>query len=723
MHWLAQVRLCDMAGKEATVRRVDWKGHLKVLRLANASDRILVPRSACVTSGDLIHVTPGSLTLKSREGDVRILPSYFDKASVLVGRHRIEVAIKEITERGEHESYRHLSFLHYRGHELHGRTARLIIRNFHPLHPPVLGYVELATPFLMNKPRAQVLDAPFSDGQVSWDRWQKSQVQKNIHRLVRIARLVISPEFRGLGLSQLLVQHACEFARSRWQVAGTRPLFIEISADMLRFVPFAAKAGMTYVGETQGNLHRVAADMRYLIGRFGGNKRGQPDFERLSGICDEQVSRMSRALEVMANEGIDLPDFLRRLSSPGKQLPLRDHHLFDGIVSLPKPHFMKGLSPLAEKFLRARAEELELTPPPPHPPQTIAPMLDDIRVETLSIAFASKVRRTQVTHAVQQAFGLSPDKLRSCVIDKLSLVIQPGEIWLLTGPSGSGKSSLLNAISRTFEGRPQEFASGKIRIPNSATLGKFQPTRSTKALIEQVASEGVERGLHVLGYAGLSEAALYLRRFDELSAGQQYRAMLALLLNSKHNVWIADEFCSNLDPITAWIVAHSLQKWARAVGATVILAAADAEHIVPALSPDRVLILRNTTEHLLLTGAEFMAFNPNLREQTVEVPECSAPKFILKRLESGEATTWFVPTNSAPVDDIVIVRHGTDWHPAWLERSSKAPLESISDHDAHEVGYSNAMTLRRAINARYKLNGEIVAIERILLRPLGSLHS
>ena len=65
---------------------------------------------------------------------------------------------------------------------------------------------------------------------------------------------------------------------------------------MLKFVPFAERAGMTYVGETEGNLKRVAKDMRYLIGRFQEDPGGKTEFESISGILDQQVARMDRSL-------------------------------------------------------------------------------------------------------------------------------------------------------------------------------------------------------------------------------------------------------------------------------------------------------------------------------------------------------------------------------------------------------------------------------------------
>ena len=113
----------------------------------------------------------------------------------------------------------------------------------------------------MNKARASVLNAPFRLNGISWKGWDMPTQRRYIHLVARIARCVVYPEFRGLGLGQLLVQHACKFARKRWQVAGLLPYFIEISADMLKYVPFAEKAGMMFVGETEGNLNRVHKDM------------------------------------------------------------------------------------------------------------------------------------------------------------------------------------------------------------------------------------------------------------------------------------------------------------------------------------------------------------------------------------------------------------------------------------------------------------------------------
>ena len=135
-----------------------------------------------------------------------------------VGGTELGVLIKEITEPEEHSAYEALADYHYRGHCLHGRTAKLIVRTFHPAYPTVIGYIELATPFFMNKPRAAVLDSPFEHGGFSWEQWDMATLRTHIHLIARIARTIVAPEFRGTGIGQLLVKHAGAFAKSRWQV-------------------------------------------------------------------------------------------------------------------------------------------------------------------------------------------------------------------------------------------------------------------------------------------------------------------------------------------------------------------------------------------------------------------------------------------------------------------------------------------------------------------------
>lgn len=598
-----------MSGKRH-IERVSWKGHLKALRMAPGGDVLTVPLSACVSKGDNIRLQGDCAWTICKNGNAQFLPSYFAEEKVKLGGVELCVAIKEISEQSEYTAYQALSEFHYRGQVLHGRTARLIMRSSHPAYPNVIGYLELATPFYMNKARSLLLDAPFDLDNVHWTRWDMPTLKKYIHLIVRIARIVVYPEFRGIGIGQVLIRHAAEFAKHRWQVAGYLPLIIEISADMLKYVPFAERAGMTFVGETEGNLGRVAKDMEYLISRFAGDQTGLTDFEDTCGICDQQISRMTAAMSLMEKEGLTRGHLVSRLRALSREKVLKEFALFHKIVSLPKPHYMLGLNAGAQDFIQKRV--LILAPQNGRKPPSISinPIEEPLKIKDLEISYTSKVRRTKTTHVVQQAFGISPDDLHHNVIKGLSVDIAPREIILILGPSGSGKTSLLNALADLNK----TILRGHIAIPANARIGSFRPITSSKPLIEILGSRNVHYGLYLLGLAGISEPFLYLKRFKDLSAGQQYRAMLAQLLASECNIWIADEFCSNLDPITASIVSHNIQRIARKVGATIVAAAPHSMNFIFSLKPDKVIRLASASTYSIISGEDYcLTFKKQLK--------------------------------------------------------------------------------------------------------------
>ena len=682
------------------VATVHWKGYRKRLRLEPGELMLDVPLSACVTKGDQVRCESGDVWVIGKNGDCKILQPYIVSDVLNLGGVQLEVLVKEVTEDEEHVSYKALADYHYRGKVIHGRTARLIVRTFHPKYPKVLGYIELATPFFMNKPRSRVMDAPFACGAVAWDRWDMTTLRKYIHVIVRIARTVVAPEFRGANIGQLLVKHATSFARDRWQVSGYLPYFLEISADMLKFVPFAERAGMTYVGETEGNLGRVAKDMRYLIERFRDDHSGKTEFENISGILDQQIARMDRSIEIMKQEGIGVEALYAQLDSLSQKSVLKQFALFHGIVSLPKPHYMAGLSEHSARFLADRVHALCISNGHIPPKIEIDAIEQPVVFDDITIEYTSSVRRTYQTHAVQQAFDISPDHVVTTVIKELNITVESGSIVLVLGPSGSGKTSLLQLLSDKA-GPCNMLAGGMVSLPHNFRAETFRDFRSKKPLIDALGERDVRSALYLLGLAGLSEPTLYLKRFQELSRGQQYRAMLSKLIASRSNFWVADEFCANLDPATAKIVADNVQRIARQFGVTVVAAAPHCDNFLHSLRPDLVVLLSSSWEHSTIRGVEYMKEIGLPADGHAELPRLNAGAEILKMMKIGIKNIAIWKGRRIVKPGLTIISDGSESIAVKVRSSVCKRFSHLSDEDARCEGLVHSAEIKQVVKQMY----------------------
>jgi len=695
------------------VTSVKSKGHLKEIRLEPRGLSLTVPTSACAGKGDLVKLGNGEAWVICANGLCQFMPVFVARDKIGLGDLKIDLLIKEITEIEEYEAVQSLAEYHYRGSQLHGRTAILVARNSDPRYPQVLGYVELATPFYMNKARARILDAPFSSDSISWEHWDMDTTRKYINLMVRVARTVVYPEFRGLGLGQILLRHATEFAKTRWKTSNYLPLFIEISADMLKFVPFAKKAGMIFIGETEGNLNRVYKDMEYLTRNADRVKRGEIVLQKSCGIVDQQVARMNRTLSLMEKEGLNRDNVLERLKNLSRRGFLRDFALFYNIVSLPKPTYMKGLNPTAEKFILDRVEMIKPRNGKEVTHIEVQPLQQPIQLHDVTLSFTSRVRRTRSTHSIQQAFGISPDSIESIVLHRMSVDIQPGEIVLILGPSGSGKTTLIDFLFGGKEGWKKGKVKGGVSWPTNYNPGIFKHTRSHKALVELMPRRDVSSALYWMGMVGLSDAFVYLKRFEELSRGQQYRAMLVGMIANGHNVWLIDEFCANLDTVTANVVADKLQGLARSLGATVIAAAPHCDAFVSTFKPDKIIRLTTAWEHHVLRGADFIqSIRPNHLRQNRILSLHLKPE-LLEAVRSGRKTSTIRAGRKQlePGPLVLEAKQGT-----FLVRVTRVTCKrfrSLTDEDARKDGYSGIEQLEKELRAIYPTLGRNSFITQI----------
>lgn len=410
------------------VRSVTWPRSIspcKKLHLENLSfeseynnektnrEWLNVPRSASVSVGDEIKLSnDGALCVIScKNGTAKILPFYQVDEKFNVGQSSYEITIKEIITAEEKNGYDTLTQHHYRNKALFGRHAALIAQTTNPLLPNVIGYIELSTPFFLNAPRRNLLDAPIVLNGVSWQAWNANTAKNLIHLFVRIARCVVHPELRSSGLGKLLIYHAAEFAKMHWQVVGWKPYFIEISADMLRYIPFAEKSGMVYIGETEGNLHRISKDLDYFSSNLKRIKNKELFSGNPSGILDSKLLKFNRALKNLdSQEGNKISEIVeRQLKNP----TLKGWSQLKDILSLPKPYFIMGLNVEASRMIEKRIKILNLPNSPAKNTKDFVKeaynsrLLSPIEIKDVHYEIPIKVRRTKVTNIIERAFEIS----------------------------------------------------------------------------------------------------------------------------------------------------------------------------------------------------------------------------------------------------------------------------------------------------------------------------
>jgi ABC-type ATPase with predicted acetyltransferase domain len=185
-------------------------------------------------------------------------------------------------------------------------------------------------------------------------------------------------------------------------------------------------------------------------------------------------------------------------------------------------------------------------------------------------------KRSVRTSYVMDHFGVDFDQGRHVVAEGVRLDPAPGQVVLFTGPSGSGKSSLLRAAARELE---------------AAGLGVVwsEHLELPELPLVDALPRPLEETLDLLSACGLSEARLLLRTPGELSDGQRYRFRLALGLGQAiargARFLAADEFTATLDRRLAQVIAFQLRRLADRRGVGFLLATAH-EDIVEDLAPD-----------------------------------------------------------------------------------------------------------------------------------------
>ncbi|MFF8013683.1 ATP-binding cassette domain-containing protein [Streptomyces sp. NPDC007929] len=217
-------------------------------------------------------------------------------------------------------------------------------------------------------------------------------------------------------------------------------------------------------------------------------------------------------------------------------------------------------------------------------------------------------------------------------VQGIDFEVPEGELVLLAGPSGVGKSTVLGAVS----GLVPHFTGGTLR-GRVTVAGRDTRTHKPRELADVVGTVGqdplshfvtdtvedelaygmeslglapdvmrrrVEETLDLLGLAGLRD-----RPIATLSGGQQQRVAIGSVLTPHPSVLVLDEPTSALDPAAAEEVLAVLQRLVHDLGTTVLMAEHRLERVIQ--YADQVVLLPSPgAPPVLGDPAEVMAVSP-----------------------------------------------------------------------------------------------------------------
>jgi ABC-type transport system involved in cytochrome c biogenesis ATPase subunit/GNAT superfamily N-acetyltransferase len=596
------------------------KGNEKRVRLSDggsSSFTINLHKHALIGPADTLYITPdapGRISVVAQEDPndrIVVRPTYSSDHSVRRGDRDFKFRVTELQSPQDVNALNYLEQFHYktsaRDEEIveakeaaNQGSRRAVLIMYHTdgaTHEPA-GYIELQMPLLMMKPRHELFDNGFAHDsrQISWTHWDVDAMKNYVNLIVRIARVVTAPDLRGFGLASILVECAVAFAKERWHVRGRRPIFMEISAEMLKNIDFVSRHGFHYVGETEGNLQRVARDMYYM-------KR---EYKVSSGIMSLQKKYMETLRDMCVRYNYPYDEILQKIRlvadkpSEMERLSSVEWLLMKSVIREARPYYLRALDDSAQKFLDEYRPRIEGRS------QIVAPRanLPPVNIGGLTLASTYRLDTTPNVRLIADAFGLTHETVRTRVVGPLNIQASAGNVIFITGPSGSGKSLLLRALDPSFAERDIETSlTSDGRTPDVAWL---RPVEGDLPIIDALAQRwGARAAIDALSRVGLSEALAYVLPFRHLSRGQKYRAMLAQLLLEDRRVWLIDEFCADLDPLTASIVAHNIRKQVVRQGAIGFFAAANSGHYLDVLRPTRIIRLRRGAAPALISYQDY----------------------------------------------------------------------------------------------------------------------
>jgi ABC-type dipeptide/oligopeptide/nickel transport system ATPase subunit/GNAT superfamily N-acetyltransferase len=292
---------------------------------------------------------------------------------------------------------------------------------------------------------------------------------------------------------------------------------------------------------------------------------------------------------------------------------------------------------------------------------------------------------------VSLKFGVDRGGSEARIVGPVDVNLQPGQIVLFLGPSGSGKTTALRQIQDHFSAG---VSVQRVRFPRNNTI------------VDAVASHGtLTEALELLSASGLGEPRLWIRRIDELSDGERFRARLAravgLHARSRGEVpLVCDEFCTGLHRRAAKAVAFNLRKLITRRNLTIALASSH-EDIVEDLQPDTVV-------HLLGCGRHTKVMRPPCETDISFANQLIIERGSKRDYDEFAAMHYRVTDELGFVDKVFVIREGPCGDRLGIVVYAHGPLELSMRNQATNGKYVRNPT---AVNRDFRI------LRRLVVHP------
>ncbi len=217
------------------------------------------------------------------------------------------------------------------------------------------------------------------------------------------------------------------------------------------------------------------------------------------------------------------------------------------------------------------------------------------------------------------------------VLENLNLEIAEGELVLVIGPTGSGKSSLLRLINGLVPHHTGGILAGDVSV-NGLTTREVKPgglahligivgQNPMNGFVADTVEEELAFAMEALNLPNetmrkrveealdfMSLATLRSRAILTLSGGEQQRVAIASALVMHPKVLVLDEPTSALDPIAAEEVLSILQRLVHDLSITVVIAEHKLERVIG--FADRIIYINGDGRTEVGTATEIMKTSP-----------------------------------------------------------------------------------------------------------------